>query len=196
MSVFITFFLKATKIVGMVTEIKCYVCAKWTILSHFPCFQPFSWGYLTGYLTASDCHLGGGKSSFLLTNCSRFFKGNWTNEKDVGEHGFQIFLNTEHTKCTERTNLNKNHKNTLLWANPHSSGFDVAGLCRAYVSKLTRPPQPTAISAVPALCPPQGDKPRLRLKTAAPSFILLRLYIQSILHLSVSNIGKKNYRKE
>ena len=96
---------------------------------------------------------GGGDSSFLLINYSRFFKENWTNKKV--EAGLAI---------------NKNHKNTLWWANPHSSGFDAAGLCRAYVSKLTSPPQPTVISAVPALCPPQGDKPRLRLKTAPPSF--------------------------
>ena len=139
--------------------------------------EPFSMlsavfmGLSDGVLNSLRLPFRGGKSSFLLTNCSRFFKENWTNEKDVGEHGFQIFLNTEHTKCTERTNLNKNHKNTLWWANPHSSGFDVAGLCRAYVSKLTRPPQATAISAVPALCPPQGDKPRLRLKTTAQSFL-------------------------
>ena len=56
----------------------------------------------------------------------------------------------------------KNHKNSLLWAN--SSSFDGGSLWWAYVSKLTRPPQPTAISAVPALCPQQGDKPRLRQK--------------------------------
>ena len=43
--------------------------------------------------------------------------------------------NTDIRDFTEDKNL----KNTLWRANPHSSGFDGGGLCRAYVSELTTP---------------------------------------------------------
>ena len=55
--------------------------------------------------------------------------------------------------------VNINQKYSLQGANPHSSGSDGSSLCRAFVSKLTRPAQPTAIRAVPALCPLQSNKP-------------------------------------
>ena len=35
--------------------------------------------------------------------------------------------------------IDKNLKNTLWWANPHTSGFDGGSLCCAYVSELTTP---------------------------------------------------------
>ena len=94
--------------------------------------------------------------------------------------------NTERTETTEvslttnrtnQTNVDKNHKNSLWWANP--SGFDVVCLHSAYVSELTTHRTANQHQCRSGTLPTAGRKPKKPLRPHT-SLGLLQLCIDVV----------------